>query len=32
MKYFANFLCNEVLFDAFYDNYHVWVENVPRVR
>ena len=28
VEYFSNFFCNVALFDAFYQNYHVWMENV----
>ena len=29
---FANVLCNVVLFDASYHNYHVWMENVLQIE
>ena len=31
VQYFANFFCNEVLFDAFYHKYRVWLENVLQI-
>ena len=30
MEYFANFFCNVALFDAFYQKYHVWTENMLK--
>ena len=31
VEYFANSFCNVVLFDAFYHNYNVWMENVLQI-
>ena len=31
VEYFADFLCNVVLFDAFYHNYHVLMKNVLQI-